>query len=230
MTSVLAHPRGVRTAPGLLQPRLVSRRGTQAHVALVAGGALLVGGDEVAVEIEVEDGCRLTLEDVGGTVAYPSRGTASRFDVRIRLGAGARLVWHSHPFVLAQDADVERRTEVELGPGAALCLRETLVLGRSGEQGGTLRSGLRVHERGGMPVLVEDLLLEGHRPRPGILGDGSVLDSVLVAGMRPAGEAPPGVTVLELARPGALARRIARATHDSALEPVWDTWSQEVAA
>ncbi|GAA1729788.1 hypothetical protein GCM10009793_28280 [Brachybacterium phenoliresistens] len=256
MISVLAHPRGVRTRPGLLQPRLVSRRGHRAHVALVAGGALLIGGDEISVEIAVEAGCTLRLEDIGGTVAYPSRGEASRFDVRIALGEGARLVWESHPFVVAEGADVRRRTEVVLGAGAALCLRETLVLGRTGEQGGRLRTLLQVHQEDGVPVLVEDLALDGLAPRPGILGDASVLDTVLVAGLRPGpaagagtdagggagpgggvgpggragADAPAGVTVLELARPGALARSRGRATHDSAVAPVWAAWSQEVAA
>ena len=54
-------PVRVTTTPGLLQARTVSRGPDRAHVALVAGGAMLVGGDRLSVEIEVGEGCALFL-------------------------------------------------------------------------------------------------------------------------------------------------------------------------
>lgn len=109
----------VRLSPGLLQPRLVSRRaGGHAHVALVAGGAVLLGGDTVSIEVRVGTGCTLVVEDVGGTVAYPA-GPAraaltgegvSTWDVDIEVADGGRLIWETYPFVVATGARVRRST------------------------------------------------------------------------------------------------------------------------
>ena len=58
--------------------------------------------------------------------------------------------------MVAHGADVQRHTAVQLGKTYRLVLRETLVLGRSGEGPGTLLSRTDVH-RDGVPVLVEEL-------------------------------------------------------------------------
>ncbi|RAG63391.1 urease accessory protein, partial [Burkholderia multivorans] len=58
----------LRLTPGLMQPRLITRSaGGRAHVAIVAGGAALLGGDAVSIRIRVGPGCSLLIEDIGGT-------------------------------------------------------------------------------------------------------------------------------------------------------------------
>ncbi len=218
-------PVRVATTPGLLQARTVSRGADRAHVALVAGGAMLVGGDRLAVEVEVGEGCALELEDVGGTLAYPGR---SAFDVRIRLAARARLVWRSHPFVVADGAAVDRTVTISLGEGAVLCLRETLVLGRTGERGGALRSRLHARTADGDPVLLEDLDLDGALPVTGVMAPHRVLDSVLLLGARPRTSPADGaVVVLDLEAPGALARTLAHRAHDTGLESLMEDWASQ---
>lgn len=220
-------PVRVATTPGLLQARTVSRGPDRAHVALVAGGAMLVGGDRVAVEVEVGEGCALELEDVGGTLAYPGEGRRSAFDVTIRLEAGAHLVWRSLPFVVAEGAAVDRTVTITLGQGAALCVRETLVLGRTGERGGALRSRLHARTVDGDPLLLEDLDLDGARPVTGVMGPYRVLDSVLLLGARPQAAPADGAVVLELETPGSLARALAHDAHSAVLDAVLEDWASQ---
>ena len=225
-------PVRVRTRDGLLAARTVARGAVHAEVALVATGAVLLGGDHVAVQVRVADGCALTLTDVGGTVAYDGEGQACRWDVDVRLGAGARLDWEGLPFVVATGADVSRSTDVRLGPGARLRLRETVVLGRDGERGGrvVLRSG--VHDDGG-PLLVEEVVAAGDRPVPGVLAGTRVIDTVVdlrataddepldeSGGDRVADHRVPtadGAVTLRLERGGTLTRWLGRAAHLSPL-------------
>lgn len=232
--SILRAERGpVRVAitPGLLQARTIERHATGAQVALVAGGATLVGGDHLGVDVHVGARCTLDLEDVGGMVAYPTDGRRSRFDVRIRLDRGATLVWRAHPFVIAAGAAVDRDMTATLDDGAALCLRETLVLGRTGERGGQIRNRLHVRDAEASPLHLEDLELSGDSPAAGVLGPHRVLDSVIQLGRRPAATAedgPAGPVMLHLDAPGAIARTVADATHRTGLDGVFAQWSEEL--
>lgn len=136
--------------PGALSPRVLSTGPGVARVALVATRALLLGGDRVRVEVHVGEEVELELVEVSGTVAYAGRGRSASWDVAVQVDAGGLLVWDALPFVVADGADVERSTRVALarggtrGAGGVALLRETLVLGRSGEVGGRLRSRTRV--------------------------------------------------------------------------------------
>ncbi len=115
-----------------------------ARVALVQTAATLLSGDDCALELEVGDGAALELIETGATIAHDVRGGApARMRVRIALGAGARLTWLGRPLVLAHGCDLTRTTTIALAPAARLLLRETIVLGRSGEQPGRLDATLR---------------------------------------------------------------------------------------
>ena len=226
----------VRLTPGLMQPRLISRAaGGRAHVAIVAGGAALLGGDAVTIGIRVGQGCRLVIEDVGGTVAYPTDGAESRWDVDIEVGAAGGLIWETFPFVVASGARVRRSTRVRIGAEATVRLRETIVLGRSGEVGGALRSSTDVRDCAGRPYFVEDLDVDGTDPLPGVFGSASVLDTAMLFGRRDDATGPTagddvggGTTVrmLELARPGTIARAIGAAAHESHVDSVWQRWNR----
>ncbi|MFC8800202.1 urease accessory protein UreD [Promicromonospora sp. NPDC057138] len=241
-------PVRVRTSDGLLAARLVSRDGARAEVALVARGAMLLGGDHVVVSVQVDQGCALTLTDVGGTVAYDGAGRECRWDADIRLGPGAALAWAGLPFVVARGADVRRTTTARLAADARLTLRETVVLGRSGERGGRIVLRTDLTDDVG-PILVEELTAAGDRPVPGVLGAHTVLDTVTAVrgstevppderpgpgslpriGPGPGNRGPaavpedaPGVgdaVTLQLERAGTLTRWLGAATHLSPLEP-----------
>ncbi|WP_147916676.1 urease accessory protein UreD [Ruania zhangjianzhongii] len=172
-------PVRVSTSDGLLAVRTVRRDRVAAEVALVATGAVLLGGDHVVVRVSVADGHALTITDVGGTVAYDAGGVPSWWDVVVTLGHGSRLSWFGLPFVVAEGADVTRTTTVRTGAGAQLALRETIAWGREGERGGRALLRSDVHDARG-PVLVEEVWASGHEPVPGVLGSARVLDTALV--------------------------------------------------
>jgi urease accessory protein len=216
-----------RLEGGALSPRLLRSDASGAAVAVVATGALLLGGDHVDVEVEVGEGASLEIVETAGTVAYDAGGEPSSWAVRVRLGAGARLTWEGLSFVVADGADVLRSTDVELGDGARALLREVLVLGRTGETGGALRARTSVRQAGA-ELLVEDLDLgPTARTAPGVLGRARVVDTVLALGWRPgpAGDPSARGTRFDLDGAGALARLLGTAAHSASLSPWWSAWS-----
>jgi urease accessory protein len=212
---------------GLLSPRLLTASDDEVRVSLVATQALLLGWDEVDIDIDVGPGMLLELVDTAGTVAYNSGGAPSWWRVRARVGAGAALLWQGEPLVVADGADVCRSLHVELAVGAVACLRETVVLGRSGERGGAFRTTADVR-LAGAPLYREDLHLDASdaRDAPGILHGARCLDAVQLYGMRPAAEGP--ALRLDLAGPGSLARYLGDDLHPSPLPAVWQEWSRQV--
>ncbi|MCK0117929.1 urease accessory protein UreD [Isoptericola sp. S6320L] len=224
--TVPGSPVRVDATDGLLAVRTVSRGAVRAEVALVATGAVLLGGDHVVVRVDVADGCALRITDVGGTVAYDGEGAACRWDVEVRLGRGARLDWAGMPLVVAGGADVVRATTVRLGAGARLVLRETVVLGRDGEHGGRVVVRSDVADDVG-PVLVEEVVASGTAPVPGVLGPYRVLDTLTDVHATDELEAleesdlpgpVPGATTLRLDRGGTVTRWLGSATHLSPVE------------
>nr|WP_276610792.1 urease accessory protein UreD [Kineococcus siccus] len=180
-----------------------------------------MAGDEVHLDVVVGDGCALDVVEVAGTVAYDGRGgPPSAWTVRARVGDGARLLWHGEPFVVASGADVVRRVEVDLAAGARALLRDVLVLGRSGEEGGALLATTRAR-LAGRALLAEDLDLRepGVRRSPALLGAARCLDTVTLLGAR--GE---GGDVFQLEGPGSQARALLGDAHTSPLGPLWARW------
>lgn len=225
-------PRAGHSRPRVLQPgtflaprpMLTAADGTL-RVALLGIRATLCAGDELELRVEVEPGAALELVDPNGTVAYNARGGAASWRADLELGAGARVRWREQPFVVSEGADVHRETHARIAAGAHLLWRETLVLGRAGEEGGALRSVTRAwHD--GAELLVEDadLRAPAERDLPGVLGGGRVLGQVALLGRRPSGEPEP--ERLDLAGPGAVVRALGDASHvvDRRLEPVWRNW------
>ena len=158
----------VRMRHGLLRAQRLHGPPDRARVALVGQTALLLGGDEVELQIDVGPGAVLEL----------SRG--GRHQWRTTVAAGPRAGRPGSPWTAARNssgpASRSWSRTVLTSPaarasifrdGARATLRETVVLGRSGELGGALRSRVRV-QREDRPVLLEDLLLDpGDRHGPG---------------------------------------------------------------
>jgi len=169
--------------PGLIRAQTIRNDARSCRIGLLATSALLLGGDRVLIEVEVGPGATVELFDVAGTVAYHGRGQSAAWHTTAQVASGGTLRWAGEPFVVADGADVLRTLELELDASATVRLRETLVLGRSGEVGGRLRTrtGIRV---GGEPVLLEDQILDpgGLLGCPGLLGDHRVIDSLLAVG------------------------------------------------
>lgn len=169
---------------GLLRAQPAPDRQGWARIGLLATSALLLGGDEVVVEVDLGPGACLDLYDVAGTLAYHGRGQPAGWALTVSIAAGASLRYRGAPFVVADGADVIRTTHLDLAADARLWLRETIVLGRTGQVGGRVRTHtrLRLDDR---DIWLEDQDLDPRRGRrrPGLLGENRILDPILTVGL-----------------------------------------------
>jgi len=125
-----------------------------ARVAIVQTAACLVGGDDVRLLVRVEDGAALEVRDISATLAHPGR--LARQHIELRVGEDARLLFAEQPLIIARGAQLERRLMLTLQEGAQVVHRDTIVLGRHGEEPGAAQVRVRV-QRGARPLLDETL-------------------------------------------------------------------------
>lgn len=207
---------------GAFAPRLIDRRPGGVRVALVSVVALLLAGDRVRIEVVVGAGVDLEVVETSAAVAYDMEGGSAWWDVDLVLESGASLTWLGLPFIVSEGAKVARSTHAQVADGARLVLRETIVLGRSGEDGGALRQHTSMYA-GAHPILVEGLDLGSARASFAGLAGHRCVDSLTVIGASATpdlGSAPAPVTVLSLASPGWIARSIVDQTHRSRIDTV----------
>jgi urease accessory protein len=224
LTAIHVEPGRTRLRHGLLRAQSVAAPPGWCRIGLLATTALLLGGDRVELEVSVGPGARLDLFDVAGTVAYNGRGRPAAWHTRIEVAPGAALLWSGEPFIVADGADVDRTLHLEIADGATVGVRETLVLGRSGQLGGRLRNRTRV-DLGGRPVLIEDQMLDPATTRrlPGLLGDHRVIDSWMSLGAA-RDDAPSGATTYRL--PGDIGWVDRFLGHDLADSPIGARWGR----
>lgn len=151
-------------APMTLVHRRAAVAGDGAAVVhLVSSAAAPLGGDDVRLRVQVGPGARLQLRGTAATVALPGmRAGHSRTRVQVELAEGAELDYRPEATVVTSRADHRAELHAELAEDARLDLRELLVLGRTGEPPGRLRTATHV-VRGGVPVLRQDLDLHPGR-------------------------------------------------------------------
>jgi urease accessory protein len=205
-----------------LRALLLDRGACHARVALVPDGALLLAGDAVRLDVVVGPGIRLELVEPSGTVAFDMRGGDASWDVRLDLAADATVVWAGEPFVVASGARVRRSTTVDVGPGARLLVRETLVMGRHGERGGHLEQVWSAHGPDGVPLLVEQTVLDDRADRPGIMGGHRAIGTVVALGV----QVDPDLCAdgrLDLECGGTVWRGLAHEAHRAVPEDAWRT-------
>lgn len=147
-------------------PVVVRRTGpSRVHLVHAAGGPL--GGDELALDVDVDAGAALAVHSAGATLVQPgageAAGAAARWGVRARVGPGGRLHWAPEPAVVADGAALESSLRVELAGDAAATVREVVVLGRHGQRGGRCVAGLDVVVDGA-PLVAHVTLLDGADP------------------------------------------------------------------
>jgi urease accessory protein len=210
------------------QAPLILRRTADA-VYLVGGAAGPLGGDVLELRIEVREGAALRVRTVAAAVALPGRdGQESVLSVTLSVAAGGRLEYLPEPTVAADGARHRTDIRVDLAAGAALVLRDEMVLGRHAERGGACRTRLRA-DLAGVPLLRHEVdvsgtnevslgpaVLAGHRTAGSLLCvDPNWVDPDRVqpegAGTAtgiPSGYAP-GVAVMPLAGPAVLVTALA---------------------
>lgn len=180
------------------QVPLVLRR-TPDAVYVVGGAAGPVGGDELGLRITVGPGAFLRVRTAAASVALPGPdGLESVLRVSVGVGAGGRLEYLPEPVVLAARARHATIITVALAAGASLLLRDEMLLGRDGEDGGAGRSVLRA-DYGGRPLLRQSLEVSGTDPAclgPAVLAGHRAVGTLLQ--VSPAADgASPGTAVAD---------------------------------
>lgn len=217
----LAAVTGTDHAP-VIRPLLLGSTRDHARVSLVPEGALLLAGDAIELHVSVGPGVLLELIEPGGTVAYAMDGGHATWTVEVDVAEGGALLWRGEPFVVAAGADVTRTTRVQAGAGAAVVLRETVVLGRHGEAAGTVRLLQEVTASDGTPLLVEDLPL-GPAAVGQLLGGHRVVGSVLALGVAvPEPVDAEAADRFELESGDVMLRRLTDAAHLAHDAATWD--------
>lgn len=169
-----------RCAPPVLLRPTGPRR---VHLVQVGGGPL--GGDDLALDVDLGAGSHLQLRSAAAMVVQPGRPpAAARWTVAAALASGAVLDWQPEPTVVCDGAELRSRMTVALQRGACAVLREMVVLGRAGQRGGRYHGELTV-ELDGAPLLAHTLLLDGADPAlagPAGTGGARVVGMLAVVG------------------------------------------------
>lgn len=147
-------------------PVVVRRTGpARVHLVHAAGGPL--GGDELALDLDLGRDTVLAVHSAGATLVQPGAGedagVPARWTVTARVGAGGRLDWAPQPTVVSDGAALESSLRVELGPDAAATVREVVVLGRHDQRGGRHTGAVEVVVDGA-PLLVHTTVVDGADP------------------------------------------------------------------
>jgi urease accessory protein len=189
--------------PVVLRPTGSGPAGERVHLVHAAGGPL--GGDDLALSVDVGPGACLAVHSAGATLVQPGAATdaTARWTVDLRVGTGGRLYWAPEPTIVSDRAALESAIRVTLAPGAVATVRETVVLGRHGQRGGRYA--------GATHVVVDDVPLLAHT---------TVLDGADAALCGPAGTAG-ARAVGTLVRAGALPLRGAAAGESDDVRWAW---------
>lgn len=164
------------------------------HLIGTAAGPL--GGDEVTITLRVGPGARLIVRSAAATVVLPGPVRPdSRLTIEAFVDDGGRLVFEPEPTVLAGSCEHEARAVVELRGSGQVRLLEQVLLGRSGEPGGTW-AGRTTITRDGVPVL-------RHTLRSAVL-NGRSLVTLIDTAATPRAAATGNCVAMPLARGGLL--------------------------
>ena len=168
--------------------RLRRVRGPRCETILVNTAGGIVGGDHLAIALDLAANADVTASSVAAEKVYRSAGASALLSTTLALAPGARLAWIPQETILFDGARLARRIDIDLAPDARLVAAEMLVLGRlaRGEDSisGALRDDWRVR-RDGRLVFAEATHLDGdigaQLDRPAIGGGARATALMLVA-------------------------------------------------
>lgn len=144
--------------PVVLRP--TGPAGRRVHLVHAAGGPL--GGDDLALSVDVGRGARLAVHSAGATLVQPGAGTdaPARWTVAVDVAPHGHLHWAPEPTVVADGAALASTLTVTVAAGAAATLREVVVLGRHGQRGGRY-TGVTNVVVDGVVLLAHTTVLDG---------------------------------------------------------------------
>ena len=183
---------------GCLRIRFPTADGPALEAVIVNTAGGIAGGDHHALDIAVRDNASLVLTTAAAEKAYRSIATEARIDVKLKVGAAARLCWLPQETILFDGGRLLRQFDVDLSSRATLTMAEMAVFGRSA-MGETVVQGSFVDrwrvKRDGRLLFAETLRL-----------DGAVAEKLVERGIAAGGVAV--ATVLHVPGDDAMAARV----------------------
>ena len=159
--------------------------GEVCHVYLLHPPGGVVGGDSLAIDVQIHAGAKTLVTTPGATKFYRSAANMARQTQRITVRDGATLEWLPQENIFFPGAEVELETRVELHGDARLALWEIQCLGRpairEGFDRGHIDSRLNI-SRDGQPQLIERLRVEAdNRARLSLMAGLAVGGTLLIS-------------------------------------------------
>ncbi len=149
----------------------------------------LTAGDRLRFALDLQGG-RAVATTQTAERAYRAEGTMARMEVQLAVGADGWLDWLPQETILFDNAGLDRRTVIDLAPGAGCLALEAVVLGRAA-MGETVRR-LRFRDRreirvAGVPVWIDPLALDDAAlcAGPAGLGSARAFATIVMTGEAP---------------------------------------------
>ncbi len=150
----------------------------------------IAGGDELQLDIAVEQNASVQLTTPGAGKWYRGFGRSAQQSVRIVVAAGAMCEWLPQENIVFDGAAGQMSLQVDLANDAVFCGWDFTCLGRpQGDQyfvSGSLRQVTDIR-RNGRPLFREQAFIDASDPfraAPSCLADNCSYGSMLVAGKR----------------------------------------------
>ncbi|MFO7602377.1 MAG: urease accessory protein UreD [Gammaproteobacteria bacterium] len=120
----------------LLIQRAFYPEGEPCHIYLLHPPGGVVGGDQLRLEVEVNDGAHALITTPAASKFYRSKAATAVLEQTFKVSSGATLEWLPQETILFADSHVRMQTDIRLEAGAGFIGWELLCLGRpaSGEK------------------------------------------------------------------------------------------------
>jgi urease accessory protein len=149
----------------------------------------LTSGDRLRFALDLQGG-RAVATTQTAERAYKATAAPARMDVQLTVGAGGWLDWLPQETILFDRAALDRRTVIDLAPGAGCLALEAVVLGRAA-MGEVVRQ-VRFRDRreirtDGVPFWIDPLALDDAAlgGGPAVLGQARAFASIVMTGEAP---------------------------------------------
>jgi urease accessory protein len=106
------------------------RAGGQCEAVIVNTGGGMAGGDRMRTSLSLSPGARVLATTQSAEKIYRADGVPTEVDLRLRVEAGAALVWAPQETLLFEDARLSRRLEADVATDGSLLIVEAAVFGR----------------------------------------------------------------------------------------------------
>ncbi|MGP3957332.1 urease accessory protein UreD [Nonomuraea sp. 3N208] len=190
-------------------PPLTLRQTGPCTVHLVSTAAGPLGGDRLALDVDVAPRTTLELGSVASTLVLPGEGESEML-ITARVGAGATLRFTPEPTVLAAGCEHRLIVRLALEPDASVLWREEIVFGRYGEEPG------RCHARfdatcAGRPLLRQEFTVGDPAldTSPAVFGGARCVGTTFLTTTAKEPLVADGIVVLPLAASGTLVSALA---------------------